>query len=75
MPFYSAAYCRQKIKQCEAAYAKALEAQSYSINGRSITRASVEKIEAELAKWQTALANALGEPSGTVARSVIIHDA
>lgn len=57
---YSVELCEKMVAASEAALAKALEAQSYSIGGRSLSRASVESCQKQLDLWLGRLATAKG---------------
>lgn len=57
---YSVELCERMVASAEAALAKALEAQSYSIGGRSLSRASVEACQKQLDLWLGRLATAKG---------------
>lgn len=73
---YSVELCRKMVAAAEKALEKALEAQSYSIGGRSLSRASVDACQKTLDRWLNRLAAAeSGNPySGKpVVRSIIVH--
>lgn len=73
---YSVELCRKMVAASEKALEKALEAQSYSIGGRSLSRASVDACQKTLDLWLNRLAAAeSGNPySGKpVVRSIIAH--
>lgn len=57
---YSIELCERMVKASEDALAKALEAQSYSIGGRSLSRASVDSCQKQLDLWLGRLATAKG---------------
>ena len=57
---YSVELCQKMVAASEAALEKALEAQSYSIGGRSLSRASVESCQKQLDLWLGRLATAQG---------------
>lgn len=52
------------VDASEKALAKALEAQSYGIGGRSVSRASVESCQKQLDLWLGRLATAEGRRHG-----------
>lgn len=61
---YSVELCQKMVAASEAALEKALEAQSYSIGGRSLSRASVESCQKQLDLWLGRLATAQGKRRG-----------
>ena len=61
---YSVELCQRMVKASEDALAKALEAQSYSIGGRSLSRASVNDCQKQLDLWLGRLADAQGKRRG-----------
>lgn len=59
----------------EAAMAKSVDAVSYSINGRSLTRMSPVELQKLMDVWAGRLATAMTGTGSTLCRSIIIHDA
>ena len=57
---YPVELCEEMVASAKAALAKALEAQSYSIGGRSLNRASVDSCQKQLDLWLGRLATAKG---------------
>lgn len=57
---YPVALCEKMVAAAEAALVRAMDAQSYSIGGRSKTNASVESCQKELDLWLDRLASARG---------------
>jgi len=57
---YSVKLCERMVASAEAALAKAMEAENYSIGGRSLSRPSVEKCQKQLDLWLGRLATAKG---------------
>lgn len=61
---YSVELCKRMVAAAENALAKAFEAQSYSIGGRSLSRAGVENCQKQLDLWLGRLATAEGRRRG-----------
>ena len=57
---YPVELCESMVAKSRAALEKALEAQSYSIEGRSLSRASVDACQKQLDLWLGRLATAKG---------------
>jgi len=57
---YPVELCESMVAKSRAALEKALEAESYSIGGRSLNRASVDKCQQQLDLWLGRLATAKG---------------
>ncbi len=57
---YPVELCESMVAKSRAALEKALEAQSYSIGGRSLSRASVDACQKQLDLWLGRLATAKG---------------
>ncbi|WP_143153055.1 hypothetical protein [Fibrobacter sp. UWP2] len=57
---YPVELCESMVAKSRAALEKALEAQSYSIGGRSLNRASVDSCQKQLDLWLGRLATAKG---------------
>ena len=57
---YPVELCESMVARSRAALEKALEAQSYSIGGRSLNRASVDSCQKQLDLWLGRLATAKG---------------
>lgn len=57
---YPVELCESMVAKSRAALEKALEAQSYSIGGRSLSRASVDSCQKQLDLWLGRLATAKG---------------
>lgn len=71
---YSVELCQRMVDASEKALAKALEAQSYGIGGRSLSRASVESCQKQLDLWLGRLATAEGRRRGkSVCYSAVPH--
>lgn len=61
---YPVELCESMVAKSRAALEKALEAQSYSIGGRSLSRASVDACQKQLDLWLGRLATAKGQRRG-----------
>lgn len=61
---YSVELCQRMVAKAEAALAKAMEAESYSIGGRSLNRAKVKDCQEVLDLWLGRLATAQGKRRG-----------
>ena len=72
---YPVELCRQMVSEYQSALSAVLKSQSYSIGGRSMTRANIAEIEKGLDKWSNRLEAAQnGASSGKPRiRSVIAH--
>lgn len=73
---YSVEFCREMVAASKAALLKALEAQSYSIGGRSKTNANVESCQKTLDLWSSRLEaaeNGLLTSGKPRCRSIIVH--
>ena len=57
---YPVELCESMVAKSRAALEKALEAQSYAIGGRSLSRASVDACQKQLDLWLGRLATAKG---------------
>ena len=64
MSLSSVELCERMVASAEAALAKAMKAQSYSIGGRSLSRASVDAAQKQLDLWLGRLATAKGQRRG-----------
>lgn len=60
MAIYTVELCEEMVAASRKALAKALEAQSYSIGGRSLSRATVDNCQKQLDLWLGRLATAKG---------------
>jgi hypothetical protein len=60
MAIYTVELCEEMVAASRKALAKALEAQSYSIGGRSLSRATVDNCQKQLDLWLGRLATARG---------------
>lgn len=60
MAIYTVKLCEEMVAASRKALAKALEAQSYSIGGRSLSRATVDNCQKQLDLWLGRLATAKG---------------
>lgn len=74
----SSSKCREMLNEHLAALSAVLKSQSYSIGGRSLSRANMKEIQEGITYWQgmyeAALAlEARGGRRGTVVRAVIPH--
>lgn len=74
MALYSPTYCRSMIAKYQAALEKTLDAQSYSINGRSISRIPHSEAAKQLEIWQQRLQESLGNNGSVLCRGIIVHD-
>lgn len=74
MALYSPAYCRKMIAKYQAALEKTLDAQSYSMNGRSLQRIPHSEAAKQLEIWQQRLQDALCGNGSVLCRSIIAHD-
>lgn len=75
---FSVEFCRKMVAEHQNALSAVLKGQSYSINGRSLTRVDYDKIAKGLETWQNrlnaALAAQFGSGSSSVSfRRVILH--
>lgn len=70
---YSVEFCQQMVDEHKHALSKVLLGQSYSINGRSLTRVNYKEISDGLKYWNDELAKAKGNASFIRSRSVILH--
>lgn len=75
---YSVEFCQQMVDEHKHALSKVLLGQSYSINGRSLTRVNYNEILDGLKYWNDELAKAIeaagaAGPGEIRCRSVIIH--
>ena len=61
---YPVSLCERMVAVSEKALAKAMEAERYSIGGRSLDRPSVEKCQKQLDLWLGRLATARGQRRG-----------
>lgn len=61
---YSVELCQKMVDAAEKSLLKAMEAQSYSIGGRSLSRASVESCQKTYDLWMSRLAAAKGVRKG-----------
>lgn len=70
-------FCQQMVNEYQHALSKVLLGQSYSINGRSLTRVNHKEILEGLNYWNDELAKAKAAAGGDVGtircRRVIIH--
>lgn len=76
MAKYSVAFCQEMVDASKAALLRAMEAQSYSIGGRSKSNAAVESCQKVLDTWLSRLEDAQkGLTSGAKprCRSIIAH--
>lgn len=75
-PVFPLDLCRQMVAEYSSALSAVLKSQSYSIGGRTMTKANLAEIEKGLDKWSYRLSNA---ESGTSSngkprcRKVICH--
>lgn len=74
----SSAECKQMLNEHLQALSVVLKSnQSYTIGGRSLTRANLKEIQAGIEYWRTMYLNALQTETigrrGTVSRAVIPH--
>ena len=74
----SSAKCRQILNEHLSALSSVLKGQSYSIGGRSLSRANMKDIQEGITYWTGMLEEALelearGGCRGTVVRAVIPH--
>lgn len=75
---YSVEFCQQMVSEHQHALSKVLLGQSYSINGRSLTRVNYKEIVDGLKFWNDELAKALAANGAMGAgrircRRVILH--
>ena len=75
---YSVEFCQQMVDEHKRALSKVLLGQSYSINGRSLTRVNYNEISEGLKYWNDELAKAQAAAGATGAgrircRRVISH--
>ncbi|MCF0222867.1 MAG: hypothetical protein HUK20_01220 [Fibrobacter sp.] len=72
---YPIELCRKMVQEYTSALSAVLNSQSYSIGGRSLTRANLAEIEKNLDKWSTRLDCAeSGTTNGRpIMRSIIPH--
>ena len=61
---YSVELCQRMVDKAQAALEKAMEAESYSIGGRSLSRAKVKDCQEILDLWLGRLATAQGKRRG-----------
>ena len=74
MAGYSVEFCRKMVAASEAALLKAMEAQSYSIGGRSKTNSTIDTCQKQLDLWNSRLAIAeKGLSAKPRCRSIIAH--
>lgn len=74
-PLYPVELCRQMVDEYTSALSAVLKSQSYSIGGRSMTKANLAEIEKGLDKWSKRLEAAeRGSSNGRPRmRSIIPH--
>jgi hypothetical protein len=73
---YSVALCLEMVAAAKAALVKAMEAESYSIGGRSLSRARVADCQKELDLWLNRLdaaENGTSSNGKPRTRSIIAH--
>jgi len=58
MATFSVSYCTQMVAEYKSALSTVLRGQSYSIGGRSLTRANLSEIQSGLEYWNDQLATA-----------------
>lgn len=75
MARYSVAHCKKMIAMIEAAMTKSVDAVSYTINGRSLSRMSAAELQKLMDLWADRLTIAMGGNGGILCRSIIVHDA
>lgn len=78
IPTISSAKCREMLEEHITALKTVLKGQSYSIGGRSLSRANMKDIQDGIDYWTGRLENALelearGGRRGVVVRAVIPH--
>lgn len=79
LSMFSVEFCRKMVREHENALSAVLNGQSYSINGRSLTRVDYDKIAKGLETWQSRLNAALAAQNSGVGignvvfRRVILH--
>lgn len=61
---YPVELCERMVAKAQEALEKAMDAQSYSIGGRSLSRASVDSCQKTLDLWLGRLATAQGKRRG-----------
>lgn len=61
---YPVELCERMVAKAREALEKAMDAQSYSIGGRSLSRASVDSCQKNLDLWLGRLATAQGKRRG-----------
>jgi len=70
---FSVEFCQQMVSEHQHALSKVLMGQSYSINGRALTRVNYQDILNGLKYWNDELAKAKNEAGSIRSRSVILH--
>lgn len=70
---FSVEFCQQMVSEHQRALSKVLMGQSYSINGRALTRVNYQDILNGLKYWNDELAKAKNEAGSIRSRSVILH--
>ncbi|MBR2862231.1 MAG: hypothetical protein IKB97_01540 [Bacteroidaceae bacterium] len=74
---HSVEFCQQMVSEYQHALSKVLLGQSYSINGRALTRVNHNEILEGLKYWNDELAKAKAAEGGDIGtircRRVIIH--
>ena len=70
---FSVEFCQKMVSEHQHALSKVLMGQSYSINGRALTRVNYQDIQNGLKYWNDELAKAKNEAGSIRSRSVILH--
>ena len=70
---FSVEFCQQMVSEHQHALSKVLMGQSYSINGRALTRVNYQDSLNGLKYWNDELAKAKNEAGSIRSRSVILH--